>query len=175
MKGQACQARPGGWFLGPGVGPVAALILAVGLAVGSAVPVPAQEAPHPRAALLQCLMTAAEPGRRVDGICSDLAMDVCAVGRGPAAAAECRAEIACRFVEEGLVLRARLAGDGAGPGGPQADWRAVSEGCAGRDLAAAECRQAAARDWWITAREGARAASEPLAVADAEVARCWLD
>lgn len=130
----------------------------------------AQEPPLARAALIQCLMTAADPGERVDGICSRLAQDVCGVGRSEAAAAECRAELACRFVEEGRLLQAR------GSGG--ADWAGIADACRddGRDEGeAGACRRDAAQGWWIAMRAAARLDGIDLQVADREVARCFLD
>jgi len=142
-------------------GPVLGLCLAAG-----PVPAAAQEPPLARAALLQCLMTAADPGERVDGICADLADDICGVGRGMAAAAECRAELACRFVEEGQVLQAR--------GAEAPDWRGIMESCRAASDAGA-CLRAGARVWWIGLRSAARVAGIDLDVMDAEVARCFLD
>ncbi len=142
-----------------GAAGLAVLCLSAGTAFG-------QEPPLARAALLQCLMTASDPGLRVDRICAGLAEDVCGVGRGEVAAAECRAELACRFLEEGQVVNLRV--------GAAAAWGSVSDGCRGQ-ADAASCLQDAAREWWLSAREAARGMGASLAIAEGEVARCWLE
>ncbi len=152
------------------------MVASVALAIsGLSQPVAGQEAPHPRAALLQCLMTAAEPGERVDRICADLAVDVCGVARGALAADECRAELACRFAEEGEVLLGR-SGDGEGAAdAARSEWAATVAACDTMGEARGGCLRDGARAFWIAARADARAAEEDLDVSDDEVARCFLD
>ncbi|MBF9044616.1 hypothetical protein HKCCE4037_14830 [Rhodobacterales bacterium HKCCE4037] len=126
----------------------------------------AQEPPHPRAALLQCLMTAADPGARVDRICAGLAMDVCGVGRAEDAIATCRAEMACRLIEEAVALETRR-----GRVFDYDAWAAEDAACDG----AVACSHGIAMDHWIAARQSARDAGVPVEVANGEVAQCWLD
>lgn len=141
---------------------LAVLILSVGAAQ-------AQEAPLPQAALIQCVTASQSTNAaHVDAVCSDLAMDVCGVGRSAAQVAACRAEMACRFVTEATLLAENVVA-------PVPSWAAQSEGCAATGAAGAACRQDAAALWWQAVRAAARAESVPTPVLTEGVALCYLD
>lgn len=139
----------------------------------------------PWGVLVQCLdgiaeSEIAEPGRAEDQRCSRQASATCDAEPTPTGKAACERALACGFLADGRDLAQRSGNRGERPGTFLRDWGKISGRCARLGAEADDCRQATVRDWWISARGGARLAGvslSGLSLSDlgAEVLQCSLE
>jgi len=135
----------------------------------------AQTPPSPWTKLTQCLAAIEEPGRPADQRCSRQAIAVCREDLTPEAMAACERTLACGFLADGRVLAQRSGNRGERPRTFLRDWDKISQRCAQLGAEADDCRRVTAREWWISARGGARLAGISLSDDPAEVRSCSLE
>ena len=141
----------------------------------SAVQADSQARSSPRMALLRCLEAIEQPGRPADQRCSRQAMALCKDEASSEAMADCERTMAGGFLADGRELAQRSGNRGEQPGTFLRDWGKISARCARLGAEADDCRQATVREWWISARGGARLARVSPSASRAEVGSCSLE
>ena len=147
------------------------------LSTGAFVVEPAfsQASPSPRMVLLHCIDAIEDPGRPADQRCARQAIALCHEQTTPEVGTACERALACGFLADGRVLAHRSGNRGERPGTFLRDWGKVSRRCARLGAKADDCRRMTAREWWISARGGARLAGVDLSSDIAEVGSCSLE